>query len=79
MNKESSCQKYALSTPKKWIGSWALISTKDTNHVFSHYARFTSHNLQLNTFFAPQCEQNTVPQIWILFCYHFLKRNVDGS
>ncbi len=79
MNKENSCQKYTLSTPKKWICLWALISTKDTDHIFSRNTQFTVHNLQLNAFFAPQCEQNTVPHIWILLRYHSLERNVDGS
>ncbi len=46
---------------------WALISTKETYHIFTHKKRFTLHILQLSAIFAPQCEQNTVPQIWILF------------
>ncbi len=68
-----------IDYPKKWICLWALISTKDANRVFTHNKRFTLHILQINAFFATQCEQNTVPQIWILFHRHFLKRNVDGS
>ncbi len=36
-------------------------------HVFTLKARFTLHFPQINAFFAPQYEQNTVPQIWILF------------
>ncbi len=47
---------------KKWICLWALISTKETNHVFTHKTRFTLHILQINAFFAPQCEQNNVAQ-----------------
>ncbi len=57
-----------IEHPKKWICLWALISTKETHHVFTHKTRLTLHILQLNAFFAPKCEQNTVPQIWILFC-----------
>ncbi len=43
MNKESSCQKYTLSTPKKWTCLWALISTKETTHVFTHKTEFTQY------------------------------------
>ncbi len=43
-------EEYTLSTPK-WICLWARISTKDTNHVFTHNTRFTLHILQLSVFF----------------------------
>ncbi len=52
---------------KKWICLLALISAKEKNHVFTHKTRFTLHILQMNILFALQCEQNTVPQISILF------------
>ncbi len=44
------------------------------NPGFEDKTRFTLHVPQINAFFEPKCEQNTVPQIWILFFWHFLKR-----
>ncbi len=45
---------------KKWICLWALISTTEPNHVFTHKTRFTLHIVQFNAFFRTK--------MWAEYC-----------
>ncbi len=51
VNKDRLCQKYALDTHNKRIWLWALISTKETTHVFTHKTRLPLHFPKNNSFF----------------------------
>ncbi len=56
-----------LEYPKNGSVCGLSSAQKKQTAFFKHNTRFTLNILQLSGFFAPQCEQNTVPQIWILF------------
>ncbi len=47
------------------------ISINETTHVFKDKTRFAVYFPQKNAYFAPQCEQNTILQIWILIHWLF--------
>ncbi len=56
-----------IEYPKKWICLGPSSARKEQTTFLTYKTRFTLQIVQVNAFFAPQCEQKTVPQIWILF------------